>query len=79
MHAPTEYRTSDIYFAAYLRVAGVPLLRTERDPNTRRMFFVLEEAEGFQDLKAQYFSRTAKVVALNYVDEIRNLKTLLYA
>lgn len=73
----TEYRTSDLYFAAYLRVAGVPFLRTERQE--RRVFFIFEESEGMSDLKMQYFNRTAKVIALNYVDEIRNFKTLLHS
>ena len=72
-----EYRTSDIYFAAYLRVAGVPLHRTERDG--RRMFFVFEQVDAFEDLKNQYFNRIAKVSALTYVDEIRNFKAMLHA
>jgi len=73
----TDYRTSDLYFAAYLRVAGVPFLRTEYEG--RRMFFVFEQVDAFDDLKAQYFTRTSKVVALNFVDEIRNFKAMLHA
>ena len=72
-----EYRTSDLYFAAYLRVAGVPFLRTEYEG--RRMFFIFEQVDAFDDLKAQYFTRTSKVVALNFVDEIRNFKAMLHA
>lgn len=72
-----EYRTSDLYFAAYLRVAGVPFLRTEHEG--RRMFFIFEQVDAFDDLKAQYFTRTSKVVALNFVDEIRNFKAMLHA
>lgn len=74
---PTEYRTSDIYFGAYLRVAGVPLLRAERED--RRMFFVFEQVDTFDELRNQYFNRTSKVVALSYVDEIRNMKAMLYS
>lgn len=77
VYNPPEYRTSDLYFAAYLSVAGVPFLRTDQDG--RRVYFVFEETDGFQDLKAQYFNRTAKVPALTYVDEIRNFKAMLYA
>jgi len=72
-----EYRTSDLYFAAFLRHAGVPLIRTER--NDKRMFFVFEETAGLGDLKVQYFNRTAKVTALTFVDEIRNMKAMLFA
>jgi len=77
LYTTPEYRTSDMYFAAYLRVAGVPLVRTERVE--RRVFFVFEEVVGMDDLKVQYFNRTAKVSALTYVDEIRNMKALLFA
>jgi len=73
-----EYRTSDLYFAAYLRVADVPMLRTEREPYGKRIHFVFDAVTGLEDLKAQYFSRSAKVVALSYADEIRNLKAMLY-
>lgn len=73
----SDYRTSDLYFAAYLRVAGVPFLRTEYEG--RRMFFVFEQVDAFDDLKAQYFTRTAKVAALTFVDEIRNFKAMLHA
>lgn len=72
-----EYRTSDLYFAAYLRVAGVPFLRTEYEG--RRMFFIFEQVDAFDDLKTQYFTRTSKVVALNFVDEVRNFKAMLHA
>ena len=78
MHNPYEFRSSDIYFVAYLRVAGVPLLRTEREPQGKRVFFILEETDGFQDLKAQYFNRAGKVSALTYADEVRNLKAMLH-
>ena len=70
------YRTSDLYYAAYLRVAGVPLVETEREGS--RVFFVFEKVEGIRDLKKEYFNRTAKVPALSYADEIRNMKALTH-
>lgn len=70
------YRTSDLYYAAYLRVAGVSLIETEREGN--RVFFVFEKVEGIRDLKKEYFNRTAKVPALSYADEIRNMKALTH-
>jgi hypothetical protein len=71
-----QYRTSDVYYAAYLKVAGVPFLGTEREGN--RVYFLFEAIEGLKDLKAQYFNRTAKVSALNFADEIRSMKTMTY-
>jgi len=70
------YRTSDLYYAAYLKVAGVPHVDTIREG--ARVFFVFEQVEGLRDLKNQFFNRTAKVVALSFADEVRNLKALTH-
>ena len=70
-------RTSDHYFAAYLKVAGVVFIEAERDGS--RVHFVFEYPEGFRDLKNQYYSRKAKVPALTYADEIRTMKYLTHA
>jgi hypothetical protein len=69
-------RTSDLYLAAYFKVAGVNFLKIEREG--RRVFFVFEESEAVPDLKSQYFNRTSKVVALSYADEIKIMKSLTY-
>lgn len=71
-----EYKTSDLYFSAYLKVAGVELLGTERQD--RKVIFIFRKIETIKELKREYFNRTAKVVALNYVDEIRSMKSLTY-
>ena len=70
------YRTSDLYFAAYLRVAGVPFQDTQREG--QRVHFVFEKVEGIRDLRSQYFNRTAKVPALTYADEVKNMKALTH-
>jgi hypothetical protein len=76
-YAETEkYRTSDLYFSAYLKTAGVPFLTTERDG--RKVIFVFERSNSIKDLKREYFNRTARVPALTFVDEIRSLKSLTY-
>lgn len=71
-----KYRTSDLYFSAYLKTAGVPFLTTERDG--RKVIFVFERSNSIKDLKREYFNRTARVPALTFVDEIRSLKSLTY-
>lgn len=71
-----RYRTSDLYWAAFLKVAGVNYLTTESEGS--RIFFVFEAPEGLKDLKAQYFNRTAKVSALSYADEIKTMKALTH-
>lgn len=71
-----KYRTSDLYFSAYLKAAGVAFLTTERDG--RKVIFVFERTDSLKDLKREYFNRSAKVPALTFVDEIRSLKSLTY-
>lgn len=82
MKAPTplgevpEYKTSDLYYAAYLRVAGVPFLEAVREEG--KVFFVFEKIDAIRDLKRDYFNRTAKVSALSFVDEIRSMKAMTF-
>lgn len=75
-----RFRTSDFYFAAFLKTAGVPFMETTREASQEgsRTFFVFERVDGIRDLKNQYYSRSAKVVALTYADEIRTMKALTY-
>lgn len=71
-----KYRTSDLYFAAYLKVAGVPLISTEKEG--KKVFFLFERTPFLTDLKNEYFNRTARVPALTFVDEIRSMKALTH-
>lgn len=75
-HLTSEYRTSDLYYAAYLKVAGVPFLESEREG--RRVHFVFENSDNIRDLKMGYFNRTAKVCALTYADEVKAMKALTH-
>lgn len=70
------FRTSDIYFAAYLKVAGAKLVHTEREG--RRVFFVFEDQGtiAMRQLKAQYFADSAKVNVLSYVQAVKEMKGL---
>lgn len=71
-----QYQTSDLYYAAYLRVAGVTYSGTRREGN--RVFFLFEPSDALKDLKDQYFNRTAKVSALTFADEIKAMKVLTH-
>lgn len=70
------YKTSDLYFASYLKVSGMELLKTEVDG--RKVVFVFEKHSKFKDLKREYFNRTSRVPALTFVDEIRSMKSLTF-
>lgn len=72
-----RYRTSDLYYAAYLKVAAVPFVEAVRETGGR-VAFVFEDVEGIRDLKNQYYGRTAKVVAMSYADEVKAMKSLTF-
>jgi len=76
METTSKWRTTDLYFAAYLKVAGVPFIETVRENG--RVYFIFEPTSGMRDLKNQYYNRTAKVPALSYADEIKVMKSLTH-
>ena len=71
-----KYKTSDLYFSAYLKTAGVRFVCTEKEGN--KVFFIFEKTDMIRDLKREYFNRTARIPALSFVDEIRSMKSLTY-
>lgn len=75
----THYRTSDLYFAAYLKVAAVPFVDTFRDNG--RVYFLFEDQGSsiMRELKRQYFADVAKVPAMSFVQAIRLMKSMTYA
>jgi hypothetical protein len=72
------YRTSDLYYAAYLKVAGVKFTGTKRVEG--RVYFLFDEGDGtsLRELRDQYYNRTSKVAALSYADEIKVCKALTH-
>ncbi len=72
------YKTPDLYFAAYLKVAGCPMPRTERAGKRVYFCFDVAASNGVEDLKRGYFSGSSKVTALAYANEVKNLKALCH-
>ena len=71
-----KYRTSDLYFAAYLKTAKIKLIGQEREG--RRIFFIFEFQDIIPELQQEYFNRVGKVAALTYADEIKAIKALTH-
>ncbi len=71
-----DYKTSDLYFSAYLITAGCTLKTTEKA--NKRVYFVFEYQPLIDDLKLQYFNGIAKVPAQPYAAQIKNLKSLTH-
>ena len=73
-----EFRTSDLYFAAYLQVAGVALKRTEREPNNK-VFFIFDTAiSNVDELRTAWFNQTGRVPALPFANAIKSLKSICH-
>lgn len=74
-----EYRTSDLYYAAYLQVAGVPMIRTDRNNGGNKISFVFDSSvANLEELKRAWFSRQGKIEALLYADAIKSLKSVCH-
>lgn len=76
------YRTSDIYFAAFLCSIDFPLHTTETDKTpdgSKKIIFVfnLPEAE-LPRVKAAYFGGGGTVKARKFVDNLRSLKSMCF-
>lgn len=73
-----EYRTSDLYFAAYLQTAGVPMIRHDRNGNGKVSFIFDTSISNIDELKTAWISRNGKVAAMPYADSIKGLKALCH-
>jgi hypothetical protein len=73
-----EFRTSDLYFAAYLQVAGVSMVRTDKNGNGRVSFIFDTSVSNLEELRNAWFGQTGKVAALSYANAIKTLKSLCH-
>lgn len=74
---PDEYRTSDLYFAAFLKTAKCHLKNCDIDQRNK-ITFIFESNPRISDLLLGWTNRTEKVSALDYADNIKNLKSLCH-
>lgn len=71
-----DFRTCDLYFAAFLKAVGVEFIESAKVG--RKTYFVFKNVEDMRDLRNGYFSGKAEVSALDHANEIRNLKRLIH-
>lgn len=76
MSVRKDFRTKDLYLAAYLKATGLDFEDTVRMNN--EVYFIFDFDENIEEKKKQYFSREGEVSALDYADELRALKTLCH-
>ncbi len=73
-----DYRTCDLYKAAFLLSAGCKMNDQFRDKASKRVYFVFENSDMMSDLEMKYFKRDAKVDALTFGDNVKSLKSLCH-
>jgi hypothetical protein len=74
---PGEFRTPDLYFAAYLQTAGVELKRTDREGG--RVYFIFDTTiADINGLKTAWFNNTGKVAAQPYAYNVKSLKSVCH-
>jgi hypothetical protein len=73
-----DFRTSDLYFAAYLQVAGATLQRTDREPGGKVFFVFDNTVVSIEELRTAWFNQTGRVAALPYANSVRTLKSLCH-
>jgi len=78
------YSTTDIYFAAYLCALDVPLVRTEKDDESKasrwkRLTFVFTVPhKDIEHLKASFFGGSGTVKAKKFCNCLKDLKSMCY-
>jgi len=72
------YQTCDLYLAAFFLSAGCHMVKSVRDRQTNRVHFLFEKSPVIQDLKVNYFARSAKVDAITFADHVKSLKSLCH-
>lgn len=78
----TLYRTSDIYYAAFLCAIDINLESTEQEETSdghKKIIFVFKvPRKDLHRLKTSFFGGTATVKVQKFVQALRNLKSLCY-
>ena len=73
-----EFRTPDLYFAAYLQTAGVEMKTTQRESGGRVYFVFDSTLSDIPELKKAWFNSTGKVAAQPYSHAIKSLKSICH-
>jgi hypothetical protein len=74
-----SFKTTDLYLAAYFKVAEVPFIGAEiaEGEHRKSVFFIFTYTSNIGNLKKEYFKGESKVVAIDYTNAIKELKGLI--
>lgn len=77
MSVRQDYRTTDLYLAAYLKTTELDFEGSHR--SSGQVYFIFEYSSDIQQMKHEFFSGEGEVSALEYANELRALKSLIHA
>lgn len=73
-----EWKTSDLYLAAFIKAAGTVFQRHVRGSDGR-VFFIFIRSQNIDVLVRDYFAGSARIQAFQFVTDIRALKSLVHS
>ena len=73
-----NYETSDLALATYLSLEGFGIIDITGEANRRSFVFQRKQGKKIEDKVIEFYSKKARVDALDYFNEMRNLKNRLY-
>lgn len=76
MSVRKDYRTSDLYLAAYLKTKDLRFEGTHKDGG--RVFFIFNYRPDINDMKTEFFSGRGEVSAFEFMNEVKALKSLCH-
>jgi len=74
-----EYRTRDLYEAAYLVAKGLKVKKVEKVSLSSRCFFVFDNPEKCRQIVVEFWNKEGSVEPKTYAEAVRNLKDRIYA
>ena len=71
-----SYVTKDYYIASFLKAKGFKLIAT--DKQGKDIYFIFEGKEKIESILPGFYSGTEKVIAIDIITAIRNIKSMLH-
>jgi hypothetical protein len=71
-----SYVTKDYYIASFLKAKSFKLISTNK--KGREVYFIFEGREEIENILPGFYNGTEKVIAVDLIAAIRNIKSMLH-
>lgn len=71
-----SYSTNDYYIASFLTAKGFNIIATNK--NGKEIYFLFDGKEKIEKILPGFYNRTEKVVTIDLITAIRNIKSMLH-